>query len=49
MKVRLPSRLSWKILAAILPPVILAVGGIVWLQYHLARREMLAAIDGQIR
>ena len=49
MKLRLPSRLSWKILAAILPPVILAVSGIVWLQYNLARREMLDSIDRQIR
>ena len=49
MKLRLPSRLSWKILAAILPPVILAVSGIVWLQYNLARREMLSSIDRQIR
>lgn len=49
MKLRLPTRLSWKILAAILPPVILAVGGIVWLQYNLARREMLTSIDAQIR
>jgi signal transduction histidine kinase/CheY-like chemotaxis protein len=47
--IRTPARLSWKILAAILPPVIAAVGGIVWLQYNLARREMMAAIDGQIR
>ncbi|HEX4048291.1 MAG TPA: hypothetical protein VH309_10680, partial [Elusimicrobiota bacterium] len=49
MKIRLPARLSWKILAAILPPVILAVIGIVYLQYGLARREMLTAIDRQIR
>src|SRR6185312_5983323 len=42
-------RLSWKLLAAILPPVILAVSGIVWLQYSLARRELLTAVDRQIR
>jgi signal transduction histidine kinase len=46
---RRPMRLSWKLLAAILPPVILAVSGIVWLQYNLARREMLGAINQQIR
>jgi len=49
MNVRLPARLSWKLLVAILPPVFLAVCGIVWLQYNLARREMLTAIDQQIR
>lgn len=45
MKIRLPARLSWRLMAAILPPVILAVGAIVWLQYHLARREILTAIN----
>ena len=45
MRLGLPSRLSWKLLAAIIPVVILAVSGIVWLQYHMARREILAAIN----
>jgi signal transduction histidine kinase/CheY-like chemotaxis protein len=45
MKLRPPSRLSWKLLAAILPPVLLAVSGIVWFQYHMARREILGAIN----
>ncbi len=45
MKLPTPSRLSWKLLAAILPPVLLAVSAIVWLQYHLARREILGAIN----
>jgi len=45
MKFRPPSSLSWKLLAAILPPVILAVSAIVWLQYHMARREILGAIN----
>ncbi len=45
MKISLPSRLSGKLLAAILPPVILAVGGIVWLQYNLARAEILREIN----
>lgn len=45
MRFRPPARLSWRLLAAILPPVVLAVSGIVWLQYHLARREILGAID----
>lgn len=42
---RLPSSLSWKLLAAILPPVLLAVGGLVWFQYVMARRELLSAIN----
>lgn len=47
MKVRLrpPSSLSWKLLAAILPPVLLAVSGLVWFQYVMARRELLGAIN----
>ena len=45
MKLRPPSRLSWKLLAAILPPVFLAVSAIVWVQYHMARREILGAIN----
>lgn len=45
IRFRTPSRLSWRLLAAILPPVVLAVSGIVWLQYHLARREILGAIN----
>ena len=45
---RLPDRLSRKLLTAILPPVILALSGIVWLQYNLARREMLTSIDRRI-
>jgi C4-dicarboxylate-specific signal transduction histidine kinase/ActR/RegA family two-component response regulator len=45
IRLRTPSRLSWRLLAAILPPVVLAVAAIVWLQYHLARREILGAID----
>ncbi|MBI2387937.1 MAG: response regulator [Elusimicrobia bacterium] len=45
IRLHTPSRLSWRLLAAILPPVVLAVSAIVWLQYHLARREILGAID----
>lgn len=45
MKPHAPSRLSWRLLAAILPPVVLAVSGITWLQYHIARREILSAIS----
>jgi C4-dicarboxylate-specific signal transduction histidine kinase/ActR/RegA family two-component response regulator len=45
MRFRAPSRLSWKLLSAILPSVLLAVSGIVWLQYHMARREILGAIN----
>lgn len=45
MKFCPPSRLSRRLLAAILPPVLLAVSGIVWLQYHMARREILGAIN----
>ena len=49
VKLRLPARLSFKLLAAILPPIIAAVSGIVWLQYHLTRREMLDGINRQVR
>jgi signal transduction histidine kinase len=45
MKLRTPSRLSWKLLAAIVPPVILAVSAIVWVQYNMARHEILGAIN----
>lgn len=45
IKLQLPKKLSWKLFVAIIPPVIIAVGGIVWLQYNRARREMLASID----
>jgi signal transduction histidine kinase/ActR/RegA family two-component response regulator len=48
-KARLPARLSFKLLAAILPPIIVAVSGIVWLEYHLTRRQMLDGINRQIR
>lgn len=44
-----PGRLSWRLLAAILPPVIAAVSVIVWLQYQAARRQILGAIDREIR
>ena len=43
-----PKRLFWKILAAIIPPVIIAGGGIVWLQYNRARREMLGSINTEM-
>lgn len=49
MKPRSPSRLSWKLLLAILPPVALAVTLIVWLQYDFARREFLGSIDKEMR
>ncbi|MBI2789297.1 MAG: response regulator [Elusimicrobia bacterium] len=45
IRLRAPSSLSWKLLAAILPPVLLAVSGIVWFQYFMARREILEAIN----
>ena len=48
MRFRLPRRLSWKLLAAILPPVVAAVGCFGWLQYGIARREILDSIDRQI-
>ena len=44
-RLRPPSSLSWKLLAAILPPVLLAVSGLVWFQYVMARREILGAIN----
>lgn len=45
IRLRPPSSLSWKLLAAILPPVLLAVSGLVWFQYVMARREFLGAIN----
>ena len=44
-----PSRLSGKLLAVIIPAVVLGVSGIVWFQYRLARREILSAIDRDMR
>ena len=44
-----PKRLSAKLLLAILPPVLAAVCAIVWLQYHMARREILSAINKETR
>ena len=49
MRLRLPSRLSWKLIAAILPPVIAGVSVIVWLQYSMARRELLGAVDKEMQ
>ncbi|HAZ08958.1 MAG TPA: hypothetical protein DCZ01_10685 [Elusimicrobia bacterium] len=49
MRLRLPSRLSWKLLASILPIVILGVSVIVWLQYSMARRELLSAVDKEMQ
>ncbi len=48
MKIGPPRRLTWRLLAAIIPPVIIAVGGIVWLQYNRARREMLGSINTEM-
>src|SRR5579871_1661640 len=48
MKLWGPSRLSWRLLFAILPPVIAAVGVSVWLQYSAARWEMLGSIDKEM-
>ncbi|NNN04746.1 MAG: cache domain-containing protein, partial [Elusimicrobia bacterium] len=48
IKLHSPKKLSWKLFVAIIPPVILAVGGVVWLQYHRARREMLGSIDTEM-
>ncbi len=45
IRLRTPASLSWKLLAAILPPVFLAVSSIVWVQYIMARREILGAIN----
>ncbi len=49
MRFRLPSRVSWKLLSAILPIVVIAIGVIVSTQYTLARRQILAEIDTAIR
>jgi len=48
MKLWTPSRLSPKLLAAILPPVVIAVSAIVWLQYTAARREILGSINKEM-
>lgn len=48
MKSPLSSRLSWKLLGAILPCVVVAVSVIVWLHYAAARREILSAVDREI-
>ncbi|MEK7232884.1 MAG: ATP-binding protein [Elusimicrobiota bacterium] len=48
MKPRAPKRLSAKLLYAILPPALLAISGVAWLQYHLARTEILGAINKEI-
>lgn len=40
-----PSRLSWKLLVAIVPAVVAAVSGIVALQYQMARGEITRAIN----
>ena len=43
-----PSSLSWKLLLAILPLILLGVSAIVWLQYNMARKEMLLAINKEM-
>ena len=48
MKVRFPESLSWKLLAGLLPPVLLGIGVSVFVQYSLARREILGEINQQI-
>jgi signal transduction histidine kinase len=48
MKPWAPSRLSWRLVFAILPLVIAAVSLIVWLQYGAARRELLSSIDKEM-
>jgi C4-dicarboxylate-specific signal transduction histidine kinase/ActR/RegA family two-component response regulator len=49
MKTRWPTRLSWRLLLAILPAVVLGVTGIVWFQYRMARREILIAAREELR
>ncbi|MBI4062007.1 MAG: response regulator [Elusimicrobia bacterium] len=48
LKLLPPTRLSAKLLYAILPPTLLAICGVAWLQYHLARTEILGAINKEI-
>lgn len=45
---RIPSRLSWKLLLAIVPTVVLVLGLTSWLGYGAARRVILAAIDKEM-
>ncbi len=49
MRTLRPTRLSWTLLLAILPVVFLAVGGIVWYQYVMARRELVGAVRKEMR
>ncbi|MBI4676732.1 MAG: response regulator [Elusimicrobia bacterium] len=44
----MPRSIYWKLLLAIVPVVVLAVGAMVWLQYDQARDRILAAIDREI-
>jgi signal transduction histidine kinase len=48
MMFTMPSRLSWKLLLAIMPLVVAAVTVIVWLQYAAARRQLLGAITHEM-
>lgn len=45
----MPRSLRWKLLLTILPFVALAGSALFWFQYRLAKAEILAAIDANIR
>ena len=49
MSERLPTRLSWKLLAAILPSVVIAVSAVAWLEYAAARRQILGGINREVQ
>lgn len=46
---RMPQTLRWRLLSIILPFVLLSGTALFWLQYRLAKTEILAAIDKDIR
>jgi signal transduction histidine kinase/CheY-like chemotaxis protein len=43
------SRLSWNLLAVVLPAAILMVATLAWLQYGAARRQILHVVDDEMR
>ena len=43
------SKLSWNLLAVILPSAILMVAALAWLQYGAARRQILHVVDDEMR
>ncbi|MBI5623428.1 MAG: response regulator [Elusimicrobia bacterium] len=44
----MPQTLRWKLLLSILPLVALVITAVVWMQYGLSRKQILAAIDKEV-